>query len=118
CRLFLLLRNYMRELDTKVFILRARAYALSERRIFFHKLMNCLMPFVIFWLIETASLFSGAVIVEALFSIHGLGSLLIFALLQYDIRLIFANLVVIAAIVYLTSILQNVIASRRETITS
>ena len=118
CRLFLLLRNYMRELDTKVFILRARAYALTERRIFFHKLMNCLMPFVIFWLIETASLFSGAVIVEALFSIHGLGSLLIFALLQYDIRLIFANLVVIAAIVYLTSILQNVIASRRETITS
>jgi ABC-type dipeptide/oligopeptide/nickel transport system permease component len=118
CRLFLLLSNYMLELNTKVFILRARAYALSERRIFFHKLANCMMPFLIFWLIETASLFSGAVIVEALFSIHGLGSLLIFALLQYDIRLIFANLVVIAAIVYTTSILQNQIAARRETITS
>ncbi len=118
CRLFLLLTNYMQELNTKVFILRARAYALSERRIFFHKLANCMMPFIIFWLIETASLFSGAVIVEALFSIHGLGSLLIFALLQYDIRLIFANLVVIAAIVYTTSILQNQIAARRETITS
>lgn len=116
CRLFLLLQNYMRELDSKVFILRARAYALSERRIFLHKLANCMMPFIIFWLIETASLFSGAVIVEALFSIHGLGSLLIFALLQYDMRLIFANLVVIAAIVYATSILQNLIAARREKI--
>ena len=118
CRLFLLLGNYMRELDSKVFILRARAFALRERRIFFHKLANCMMPFLIFWLIETASLFSGAVIVEALFSIHGLGSLLIFALLQYDIRLIFANLVVIAAIVYTTSILQNMIAARQEARTS
>ena len=117
-RLFLLLKNYMAELDAKVFILRARASALSERRIFIHKLANCMMPFIIFWLIETASLFSGAVIVEALFSIHGLGSLLIFALLQYDIRLIFANLVVIAAIVYTTSVLQNLVATRRESLES
>jgi ABC-type dipeptide/oligopeptide/nickel transport system permease component len=72
------------------------------------------MPFLIFWLIETASLFSGAVITEALFSIHGLGSLLIFALLQYDIRLIFANLAVMATIVYTTSLLQNLIANGRE----
>lgn len=113
-RLYLLLRHYMSELDTKIFILRARAFALSERRIFLHKLANCLMPFVIFWLIETASLFSGAVIVEALFSIYGMGSLLIFALLQYDIRLIFANLTVIAAIVYTTSVIQNQIAAWRE----
>lgn len=113
-RLFLLLRNYMNELETKVFILRARAFALSERRIFMHKLANCAMPFVIFWLIETAALFSGAVIVESLFSIHGLGSLLLFALLQYDIRLIFANLVVIATIVYLTSLLQNSLAQKES----
>lgn len=114
CRLFLLLSNYMHELDGRIFILRARAYALSDGRIFIHKLANCLMPFIIFWLIETASLFSGAVIVEALFSIHGLGSLLMFALLQYDIRLIFANLLVIATIVYATSLLQNYYATRRE----
>ncbi len=117
-RLFLLLLNYMRELDGRVFILRARAYALSDTRIFMHKLANCLMPFIIFWLIETASLFSGAVIVEALFSIHGLGSLLLFALLQYDIRLIFANLLVIATIVYATSLLQNFFATRREALQS
>jgi ABC-type dipeptide/oligopeptide/nickel transport system permease component len=49
-----------------------------------------------------------------LFSIHGLGHLLLFALLQYDIRLIFANLVVIATIVYLTSLLQKVIAATQE----
>ena len=112
CRLFLLLINYMRELETKTFVLRARAYGLSDGRIFLHKLANCLMPFIIFWLIETASLFSGAVIVESLFSIHGLGSLLLFALLQYDIRLIFANLVVIASIVYITSLLQKAFAQR------
>jgi len=113
-RLFLLIENYMRALDEKVFILRARAYALGRSRIFLHKLANCLMPFVIFWLIEAASLFSGAVIVEALFSIHGLGSLLIFALLQYDIRLIFANLALIACIVYTTSLLQTYFADRTE----
>lgn len=114
CRLYLLLSKYMAEISSKVFILRARASALSERRIFLHKLANCMMPFLIFWLIETASLFSGAVIVEALFSIHGLGSLLIFALLQYDMRLIFANLAVIATIVYTTSLLQNLIAAQQE----
>jgi peptide/nickel transport system permease protein len=113
-RLFLLLGHYMQELDNKVFILRARAYGLSNRRVFMHKLANCAMPFVIFWLIETASLFSGAVIVESLFSIHGLGQLLLFALLQYDIRLIFANLVVIATIVYLTSLLQKIVAETQE----
>ncbi|GAB4435012.1 MAG: hypothetical protein OHK0011_18200 [Turneriella sp.] len=113
-RLFLLLSNYMSELENRVFILRARAYGLSNRRVFMHKLVNCAMPFVIFWLIETASLFSGAVIVESLFSIHGLGQLLLFALLQYDIRLIFANLVVIATIVYLTSLLQKGIAETQE----
>lgn len=111
-RLFLLLSNYMAEVEKKKFILRARAFALSERRLFFHKLANCTMPFLIFWLIETASLFSGAVIVETLFTIHGLGSLLLFALLQYDIRLIFTNLIVIATIVYLTSVVQNFIAER------
>ncbi|MFZ5629724.1 MAG: ABC transporter permease subunit [Spirochaetota bacterium] len=113
-RLFLLLTNYMNELENRVFILRARAYGLSNRRLFLHKLANCAMPFVIFWLIETASLFSGAVIVESLFSIHGLGQLLLFALLQYDIRLIFANLLVIGTIVYLTSLLQKVIAETQE----
>lgn len=112
-RLYLLLSNYMAELEGKVFILRARAFALSERRIFVHKLANCAMPFLIFWLIETASLFSGAVIVESLFSVHGLGSLLLFALLQYDIRLIFAILVVIATIVYATSLLQRQLAALR-----
>ncbi|HNL10949.1 MAG TPA: ABC transporter permease [Turneriella sp.] len=113
-RLFLLLRNYMNELENRVFILRARAFGFNDRKIFLHKLANCAMPFIIFWLIETASLFSGAVIVESLFSIHGLGQLLLFALLQYDIRLIFANLVVIATIVYLTSLLQKVIAETQE----
>ncbi len=113
-RLFLLLKNYMHELESHVFILRARAFGFSHRRIFLHKLANCYMPFIIFWLIETASLFSGAVIVESLFSIHGLGQLLLFALLQYDIRLIFANLVVIATIVYMTSLLQKIIAETQE----
>ncbi|MBV6494221.1 MAG: hypothetical protein LDLANPLL_02252 [Turneriella sp.] len=114
-RLFLLLSQYMRELDTKVFILRARAYALPSQRIFFHKLANCVMPFIIFWLIETASLFSGAVIVETLFSIHGLGSLLIFSLLQYDIHLLFVNLTVIATIVYITSLLQKELGKWQHT---
>ncbi|HRP68511.1 MAG TPA: ABC transporter permease [Turneriella sp.] len=113
-RLFLLLKEYMNELERKVFILRARAFGLSRKRIFTHKLLNCLMPFIIFWLIETASLFSGAVIVETLFSIHGLGSLLLFALLQYDIRLIFVNLAVIATIVYATSILQAQLSRFQE----
>lgn len=113
-RLFLLLNNYMLELENKIFILRARAFGLSERKIFLHKLANCAMPFVIFWLIETASLFSGAVIVESLFSIHGLGQLLLFALLQYDIRLIFANLIVIATIVYSTSLVQRAMASKEH----
>lgn len=113
-RLFLLLDNYMAELENKIFILRARAFGLSERKIFLHKLANCTMPFVIFWLIETAALFSGAVIVEALFSIHGLGQLLLFALLQYDIRLIFANLIVIATIVYCTSLVQKAIATEEH----
>jgi len=112
-RLYLLLQNFMNELTEKTFVRRLEAFAVPKRRIFLHKLANCTRPFLIFWLIETAALFSGAVIVETLFSIHGLGSLLIFALLQYDIRLIFANLAVIATIVYITSVIQKQVAHDR-----
>ncbi|MCS6972192.1 MAG: ABC transporter permease subunit, partial [Leptospiraceae bacterium] len=112
-RLFLLLQNYMQQLENKTFILRARAFGFGRQRIFVHKLANCAMPFLIFWLIETAALFSGAVITESLFSIHGLGQLLLFALLQYDIRLVFANLTVIATIVYFTSLLQRLLQEYR-----
>jgi peptide/nickel transport system permease protein len=96
------LRGSMLEVMTADYIEVARAKGLSERRILTkHVLRNALIPTITVLAVNIGWLLSGAVIVEYVFSIPGLGSLLVRAVGFRDypviqgLALVFAMLVVI-----------------------
>jgi peptide/nickel transport system permease protein len=96
------LRGSMLEVMTADYVEVARAKGLSERRILVkHVLRNALIPTITVLAVNIGWLLSGAVIVEYVFSIPGLGSLLVRAVGFRDypviqgLALVFAMLVVI-----------------------
>jgi peptide/nickel transport system permease protein len=96
------LRGSMLEAMTADYVEVARAKGLSERRILIkHVLRNALIPTITVLAVNIGWLLSGAVIVEYVFSIPGLGSLLVRAVGFRDypviqgLALVFAMLVVI-----------------------
>jgi peptide/nickel transport system permease protein len=96
------LRGSMLEVMTADYVEVARAKGLSERRILIkHVLRNALIPTITVLAVNIGWLLSGAVIVEYVFSIPGLGSLLVRAVGFRDypviqgLALVFAMLVVI-----------------------
>jgi peptide/nickel transport system permease protein len=96
------LRGSMLEVMSADYVEVARAKGLSERRILIkHVLRNALIPAITVLAVNIGWLLSGAVIVEYVFSIPGLGSLLVRAVGFRDypviqgLALVFAMLVVI-----------------------
>jgi peptide/nickel transport system permease protein len=96
------LRGSMLEVMTADYIEVARAKGLSERRIMAkHVLRNALIPTITVLAVNIGWLLSGAVIVEYVFSLPGLGSLLVRAVGFRDypviqgLALVFAMLVVV-----------------------
>ena len=96
------LRGSMLQVMTSDYVEVARAKGLSERRILVkHVLRNALIPTITVLAVNIGWLLSGAVIVEYVFSIPGLGSLLVRAVGFRDypviqgLALVFAMLVVI-----------------------
>jgi peptide/nickel transport system permease protein len=96
------LRGSMLEVMTADYVEVARAKGLSERRILIkHVLRNALIPAITVLAVNIGWLLSGAVIVEYVFSVPGLGSLLVRAVGFRDypviqgLALVFAMLVVI-----------------------
>ncbi|WP_048161497.1 ABC transporter permease [Thermoplasma acidophilum] len=84
------------------FITTARAKGVSERGIMFHHAArNAMIPVSTRMALEFAFLMSGAVIVEVIFSIHGMGTVLYDATLQEDYPVSEGALFVISIIVIL-----------------
>jgi len=105
-RFFILISEHLQALEQANFIINARARGLSHNRVLLHQLAACRNSTLSFWFIELAGLFSGAVIIETLFSVHGLGNLLIFSLMQYDLLLLFTTLLVVSIFVLFSNLLQ------------
>ena len=90
-----ILRAETRRLSNAPFIVAARAAGYSEWRLLFpHILKNALVPVVSTLAAQLPMLFTGAFIVEAIFSIPGTGTLLIKALLQRDMPMLQAIVLV------------------------
>lgn len=94
---FITAPRFFRELEWEVdsirrkrFILVLRAKGLSQRRIWFrHVLKNALPPVFSLVLLTTLGFVSGAVLVEILFDLPGVGLLLVEAIRSRDLNLIF-----------------------------
>lgn len=79
----------------------------SKRRFWPFTLKNMTLPVLSFWLVDFASYLAGAAVVETIFTLPGLGSLLLDALFSYDVRLILSILVTIAFFLFFVGLLQD-----------
>jgi peptide/nickel transport system permease protein len=90
------------------FIVSGRAKGLGERSVVYkHALKNALIPTVTIVGISFAILISGAVVVETVFNIPGLGRLIISAVLRRDYPVIQGVVLCIAGIYMLINLLVD-----------
>lgn len=98
-------RSSMIEELSKDYIQTARAYGLPERRILLkHSFRNALLPLITIIGISLSFLLDGAVVIETIFAIPGMGRLGYKALLQQDYGVII-GMNIFFAILFLTGVL-------------
>jgi peptide/nickel transport system permease protein len=84
-----IVRSELRELGKAPFIVAARASGFSKARILgTYMLRNSLVPFLSALASQIPLLFTGALVVELVFSVPGIGSLLLKSLLQRDLPML------------------------------
>lgn len=92
------------------YIRAARAQGLSTRRIIFrHALTNALVPVVAVLSFQITVLLGGALVVEQVFAINGLGTLAIGAVRQQDIPMIQGLVLVMVALVVIVQLATDVV---------
>lgn len=106
--LFRILKTNMEEVLEQDFIRTAKAKGLSELTIFFkHALRNALGPYVSVVPTTITGLFSGSVVVEIFFSIHGLGLLFVDALIHRDVPLLVGLTTLVGSILIFLQMLSD-----------
>lgn len=84
-----ILKQEMEKINESLFVTCARAQGVSELKIRFkHILRNALIPFLAALSNQLPMLFTGAFIVEIIFSLPGIGSLLVKSILQKDLPMV------------------------------
>lgn len=102
------LRASLTETLSAEFVEAARARGLSERRVLFkHVLRNSLIAMITVLGVNIGFLISGAVVVENVFSIPGLGSLMVTSIISRDYPVIVALTLVFAVIVIVVNLLVD-----------
>ena len=92
-------RTTMLETIRQDYIRTARAKGAPERRVIFkHALRNALLPVITYLGVIFAMMLGGTVIIEAVFGVPGLGTLIINAIRMKDIPLVMATTIFLASI--------------------
>ena len=82
---------------SKEYVVTARAKGLTERMVNYkHALKNALLPVITIAGIQLGYMLGGAIIIEQVFSLPGLGRLFLFAVYQRDFPLIQGGVVFVA----------------------
>lgn len=106
------LRSSILQTLSQEFVTVARAKGLSERRVLLgHILRTSFIPFVTALGIYFSYLIGGAVVVENVFAIPGIGDLVVTAIGNRDFPVIQGVVLVVATVVVLTNILVDVLYS-------
>jgi len=107
--LFRLVRSNMLEVLRQDYITTARAKGVGERTVIYkHALRNTLLPTVTFIGLSIGFILSGAVVVETVFSIPGLGSLFIEFALKRDYPALMGLSVMITVMVLLANLCADI----------
>jgi peptide/nickel transport system permease protein len=102
------LRSSLIETLSAEFVESARARGLSERRVLFkHVLRNSLIAMITVLGVNIGFLISGAVVIENVFSIPGLGSLMVTSIISRDYPVIVALTLVFGVIVIFVNLLVD-----------
>lgn len=105
-----MMRSTMLEVVTQDYIRTARAKGASEKRIIFkHALRNALLPVITVVGIDFGVLLGGAVIVESVFAVPGIGSWMIAAVKMKDIPVVMASVLFIAFVGGAINLLVDII---------
>ncbi|MCL4487124.1 MAG: ABC transporter permease [Chloroflexi bacterium] len=106
----LLVRSTATELYTEEFLHVARAKGLSERAILWkHILKNALNPAVSSLGLQMGSLVGGAIVTETVFAWPGLGRLSVQSIMNRDMTVIQATVVVLAVWVILSNLIADIV---------
>jgi peptide/nickel transport system permease protein len=92
------------------YIRTARSKGLSERRVVIaHGLRNSLIPVVTVAGIQVALLLSGTVVIETVFSIRGIGRLLVGAIFDKDYPMVQGTILVVAVIFVMANLIVDIV---------
>lgn len=104
------LRSSLLEILPQNFLRSARARGLPERRVIYkHALSNALIPIVTLLALDLPYIFTGAVLVETIFSWPGMGRLYYQAAVERDYPLLMAVLIIGAAFIILSNLLADIL---------
>ncbi|GGM43063.1 peptide ABC transporter permease [Longimycelium tulufanense] len=88
----------------------ARAKGISQARVIFrHAFRNALIPVTTLAALSFGTLFTGAVLTETVFGWHGMGSLLVTAVRQFDPNILMGWLVVVAIAVVVFNLIADIL---------
>ena len=105
-------RSAMLEVMTQDYVRTARAKGMSNTVvIWIHALRNALLPVVTLIGLQIGHIFAGAVVIETLFGIPGMGSFLVQAIFQRDFAVVQASVLLIALSVLAANLLTDLICA-------
>lgn len=105
-----LTRSTMLETIRSDYVRTARAKGASERRIIFrHELKNALLPVTTAMGLEFGMLLGGAILIETVFSMQGISTLMINAIRMLDTPQVTACIIFFAALVCITMLLVDIL---------
>jgi peptide/nickel transport system permease protein len=97
---------------SKEYVITARAKGLTENMVKYkHALKNALLPVITITGIELGYMLGGAIIIEQVFSLPGLGRLFLFGIYQRDFTLIQGGVVFVAIVFSLINFLADILYS-------
>jgi peptide/nickel transport system permease protein len=107
-----LTRASMAEELSKEYVVTARSKGLTERMVNYkHALKNALLPVITIAGIQLGYMLGGAIIIEQVFSLPGLGRLFLFAIYQRDFPLIQGGVIFVAFIFSLINFVVDMLYS-------
>lgn len=105
-----MMRSSMLEVLREDFVRTARSKGLRERIVvYIHALKNAALPVVTIFGVEAVVLFSGAVIIEKIFNVPGVGTLIIDAMGRRDIPLVQGVVLIIVVFVLVVNLLVDLV---------
>jgi peptide/nickel transport system permease protein len=88
----------------------ARAKGLSQGRVIFrHAFRNALIPVTTYFSLNFGAAFTGAIVTETVFGWHGMGTVLIDAVTQYDPNMLMGFLVVTATLIIVFNLIADIL---------